>query len=131
MVDGQGGSRATRDPGLKPWAVLYSRFAAKSDSPLRDENPGAPRLTHMAAAGSTRPHDVFRRKASFDPVAAGPPPSLPNGPPWVDAHSSGPFRRDEISQLCSERVTQCLLKRSSLRNCRGMQFVLTVWTTGK
>ena len=24
---------ATPDPGLKPWAVLYSRFAAKSDSP--------------------------------------------------------------------------------------------------
>jgi hypothetical protein len=32
----QGGSRATHNPGLKPWAVLYSRFAAKSDSPPRD-----------------------------------------------------------------------------------------------
>ena len=32
----QGGFRATHNPGLKPWAVLYSRFAAKSDRPLQD-----------------------------------------------------------------------------------------------
>ena len=25
------------DPGLKPWAVLYSRFAAKSNGTLRDD----------------------------------------------------------------------------------------------
>jgi len=25
-----------RDPGLKPWAVLFGRFAAKSDKPRRD-----------------------------------------------------------------------------------------------
>jgi molybdopterin-binding protein len=34
---GQAGHLCQRpDPGLKPWAVLYRRFAAKSDEPLRD-----------------------------------------------------------------------------------------------
>jgi molybdopterin-binding protein len=34
---GQAGHLCQRpDPGLKPWAVLYSRFAAKSDEPLRN-----------------------------------------------------------------------------------------------
>ena len=28
--------RATRNPGLKPWAVMHSRFAAKVRSVLRD-----------------------------------------------------------------------------------------------
>jgi hypothetical protein len=29
MADRQGGFRVTHNPGLKPWAVLHSRFAAK------------------------------------------------------------------------------------------------------
>ena len=33
---------ATPHPGLKPWAVLYSRFAAKVDTSLRDKKPMAP-----------------------------------------------------------------------------------------
>jgi len=28
---------AAPDPGLKPWAVLYSRFAAKADASIRDK----------------------------------------------------------------------------------------------
>jgi len=32
----QGTFHRPPDPGLKPWAVLYSRFAAKSDKPLGD-----------------------------------------------------------------------------------------------
>jgi hypothetical protein len=35
----QGGSRAMRDPGLKPWAVLYSRFAAKSVDRPTEQRP--------------------------------------------------------------------------------------------
>jgi hypothetical protein len=34
-ADGQGESRATQNPGLKPWAVLFSRFAAGSDKSFR------------------------------------------------------------------------------------------------
>jgi hypothetical protein len=33
----QGGSRTTSNPGLKSRAILYSRFAAKSDMSRRDE----------------------------------------------------------------------------------------------
>jgi hypothetical protein len=32
----QGTFYKQRDPGLKPWAVLFGRFAAKSDKPRRD-----------------------------------------------------------------------------------------------
>jgi hypothetical protein len=35
----QGGSFALRHPGLKPWAITCSRFAAKSDS-LQRFDPG-------------------------------------------------------------------------------------------
>ena len=37
--------RATHNPGLKPWAVIYSRFAAKSDKPLWDGS-----YTHVSQA---------------------------------------------------------------------------------
>jgi hypothetical protein len=30
----QGAYRVLRNPGLKPWAILYSRFAAKSNTHL-------------------------------------------------------------------------------------------------
>jgi hypothetical protein len=36
--------------GLKPWAVLYSRFAAKSDSPLLDKQPDSLLLTRVWVA---------------------------------------------------------------------------------
>jgi hypothetical protein len=35
-ADRQGTFHRPPNPGLKPWAVLYSRFAAKSDKPLRE-----------------------------------------------------------------------------------------------
>src|SRR5215469_9876232 len=34
-ADRQGTFHQLPDPGLKPWAVLYSRFAAKSDTPQK------------------------------------------------------------------------------------------------
>ena len=37
-ADRQGGFRATHNPGLKPWAIVYSRFAATIRPPQLDEN---------------------------------------------------------------------------------------------
>ena len=37
-----GRNRATHNPGLKPWAILSSRFAAKSYGPLRGESESTP-----------------------------------------------------------------------------------------
>jgi hypothetical protein len=51
-----------RDPGLKPWAVLYSRFAAKSDKPLRDKNLSAncPR-NRLPITRLTRGREIHRQ----------------------------------------------------------------------
>jgi hypothetical protein len=58
------------NPGLKPWAVLYSRFAAKSDSSLRD-GISLPRFQAEILPGWLR--------SSF-PCGTDPPTRLPNKP---------------------------------------------------
>ena len=61
------------DPGLKPWAVLSSRFAAKPDRPLPGKNlptlvhridPTAPRSSRTRT--STNAINGLRRSASKD-----------------------------------------------------------------
>jgi len=47
----QGTSHRPPDPGLKPWAILYSRFAAKSDKPLRDTGSQSPVRWNPARLG--------------------------------------------------------------------------------
>jgi hypothetical protein len=86
----------------------------------------------VGGAGSTRPNDVLQAQGIVLSGSRRTATELCRIDRLVSTRiASGPFHGDEIIQLCSERVTQRLLKRSSLRNCRHVQFVLTVWDTGK